>query len=98
MHRIISAVLGLIGFTAVVILGMVQNMGLVATLGRAAIAFAVGAVLGWIFFGPAGVLIMNEAAGGKVEPVPPAKEEEKTKEAEREVEKAAPQPPESGTS
>ena len=71
MHKIISAVLALVAFTAVIVMGIVRNVEFVSALKFAGIAFLVDGGLGWIFFGPAGIRLMNEAVGEEDEEPPP---------------------------
>lgn len=74
MSRLIGAVLGLTAFAAVAALGGMQGMGFGAVLWRAVAAFAVGALLGGLVFGPVGESLvkqsLRDAAAGTPEPVP----------------------------
>ena len=64
MNLTIGAVLGLIAFTAAILLGMARDLEFFTILTRACFAFAAAGLLGLLFLGPAGVMIMQEAAGG----------------------------------
>ena len=70
MDRVIGGVLGLSAFIAVIVLSILRGIPFRDCLVRAAVACAVGYLVGWMVFGKLGLSIAKEAAGKAPAPSP----------------------------
>ncbi|MHC4607724.1 MAG: hypothetical protein ACYTAF_12485 [Planctomycetota bacterium] len=98
MSAVIGAILGLIVFVAVILLGAVHRVDFLSSLIRAIIGLGVGLVLGLLLFGPLGISLAKRSAGetarkpSKREKTEEGEEEEEEEEQQAPAEEAPPEP------
>lgn len=95
MSLMIGAVLGLCGFVAVLGLGAMHGVPFIESLRRALAVMGVGWLLGWLLFGPMGLVLARESAGPLGKRGAPQRPDKDMEEGKKEEEKGLPEGEES---